>query len=271
MQRVLIGALILIALYFAAMNAHLRGRERFLEQQLADAEARQVSHRNAGTEPAVPAPATVTVGAPARASAPAPKVEPPLPAAAPQGTPTPKNGTPAWGNGQLVFHVAEPDLGLTDSQKKVIDELRRNRDALSKSHQDVIDQLALDTEQAIRAVLTPEQLARYESQSTMFVQSQPDPAPSLPPGVRPGYLGITGGDAPGGGASIGQVLPETAAGASGLQPGDVILEFNGERVDTLAALSSRVRGAGEGGAVNIRIRRGQTEFQQPLQLGGLPK
>src|SRR5258706_576807 len=160
MQKILIGALVLLLLFLAGMNAQLRGRQRDLEERLAAAE-RKTPRKTA--EPVPP----VTEPAPARG-------------------PAPGAGGPATG-------------------------------------------------------------------------------------MKAGCLGSSGDDAPGGGAKVTNVLDNTVAQASGLQPGDVILEFNGEPVDSLSALSAKIRGAGEGVATTLRIRRGQSEFQQGLQLGSYPK
>jgi len=94
--------------------------------------------------------------------------------------------------------------------------------------------------------------------------------PALPLGRRPGYLGISGVDAEGGGVQVTQVQPGTVAGLSGLLPGDVLLEVNGQKVANYADLASKVRLFGEGGPVTLRIRRGLTEFYQGAQLGPRP-
>lgn len=83
-------------------------------------------------------------------------------------------------------------------------------------------------------------------------------------------MGLNGTDAPGGGAVITVIFPVTAAERAGLVPGDVILEFNGERVADLAGLFESARGAGEGAPVSLRIRRGGSEFYLGLQLGRHP-
>jgi membrane-associated protease RseP (regulator of RpoE activity) len=92
----------------------------------------------------------------------------------------------------------------------------------------------------------------------------------LPAGRRPGYLGIIGLDEEGGGVRITQVQPGTVAAWSGLQPGDVLLEVNGERVANYGDLAAKVRLYGEGGPVTLRIRRGVSDFYQGAQLGPRP-
>jgi S1-C subfamily serine protease len=100
-----------------------------------------------------------------------------------------------------------------------------------------------------------------------------DPAeePRTASGLKQGYLGISGGDAEGGGARVTQVFPNTAASALGLQKDDVILEFNGETISNLAALSAKIKESGEGFPVVLRIRRGGNDIFQNVQLGALPK
>jgi membrane-associated protease RseP (regulator of RpoE activity) len=102
-----------------------------------------------------------------------------------------------------------------------------------------------------------------------LVLSMPE-EPPLPEGRRPGYLGITGSDAEGGGVQVTQVQQGTVAGQSGLRVGDVILEVNGERVANYGDLAAKMRLNGEGGPVTLRIRRGATEFYQGAQLGPRP-
>lgn len=91
--------------------------------------------------------------------------------------------------------------------------------------------------------------------------------PDAGAGPRSGFLGIMGEDVPGGGVRIQNLVADSVALRSGLRPGDVVLEFNGERIDTLATLSSRVRSGGEGSPVSLRLRRDGVEFYHGVQLG----
>ncbi|HVR87431.1 MAG TPA: PDZ domain-containing protein, partial [Planctomycetota bacterium] len=91
--------------------------------------------------------------------------------------------------------------------------------------------------------------------------------PETGAGPRAGFLGISGADVPGGGVKVQGLVPDSVAIRSGLRPDDVILEYNGERIDTLAALASKIQGAGEGSPVSLRIRRDGVEFYQGVQLG----
>jgi len=102
----------------------------------------------------------------------------------------------------------------------------------------------------------------------VLADSAPAPEPEVLAGPRPGFLGISGEDVPGGGVKIQAVIPDSVALWSGLQPNDVILEYNGEPIDTLATLTDRVRSGGEGAPVSLRLRRNGVEFYQGVQLGG---
>jgi S1-C subfamily serine protease len=108
-----------------------------------------------------------------------------------------------------------------------------------------------------------------DGQLVLTTRPEP-PLPEVPEGRRPGYLGITGSDAEGGGVLVTQVQQGTVAGLSGLRAGDVILEVNGEKVANYGDLAAKMRLHGEGGPVTLRIRRGATEFYQGAQLGPRP-
>jgi membrane-associated protease RseP (regulator of RpoE activity) len=92
--------------------------------------------------------------------------------------------------------------------------------------------------------------------------------PGTSAGPRAGFLGISGEDVPGGGVKVQAVIADSVAVRSDLRPDDVILEYNGERIDTLATLASKIQGAGEGSPASLRIRRNGVEFYQGVQLGG---
>lgn len=172
------------------------------------------------------------------------------------------------GSGTLAsFVVSEIDedaeLGLTEAQKAAIDALRRERDAR-------IQELHATSEAAIRNLLTPEQLAKRDAAAPQ-VQVELTEAELAPSGRPPGYLGIAGENAPGGGARVNQVFEGTSASRLGLRAGDVILGFDGEPLADLNALSRRIRETGEGFAATLRIRRDGLEFDQAVQLGPRPR
>jgi S1-C subfamily serine protease len=156
----------------------------------------------------------------------------------------------------FTLKVSDDDLNLTDAQRAGIDRFRELQAAQTQ-----------EFEQAIRNLLTPEQRQKYDGRPGLrtYWLGQVEHT-----GLRAGFLGVSGNDASGGGAEVTQVFPETAASASGLQAGDVILDVNGQPIPGLSALSETIRKTGEGFAATLRIRRGSVEFVQGLQLGGTP-
>jgi hypothetical protein len=295
MQKISLGILGLLALFLATANVRLQTRARNLEERLAAAEKRTPRRTPINPEPApvveaapvaVPAPAAEAKAAPAqtgstikaRASSAMDALQDQVKAIATDAL--------ALAGKQLTFTLqkdqqvtlvragGDEELGLSDAQRKMIDEVRKNRDLQAQAYTDMIEKLDAQTEQSIRQILNPEQLAKYDAQHSPNLDIQtlvPSAEPQTASGVKPGYLGISGGDAPGGGAQVTQVIPNTAASGLGLQKDDVILEFNGEAVSNLSTLSSRIKQSGEGFPVTLKIRRGGNEFYQSLQLGGWPK
>jgi C-terminal processing protease CtpA/Prc len=296
MQKIFLGILGLLVLFLAAANARLQNRERVLEQRLAAAEKR--TPRKA---PIDPEPMAAVEAQPVVVPAPAPIAES-------KGAPAPTGSAiKAWaastiettklqakefatdalalakksltftlqdGQMTLVRAGGDEELGLTEAQRKMIDDVRKSRDQQALAYTDMIDKLDARTEQSIRQILNPDQLAKYDAQHSPNLETQTivqADEPRTASGLKPGYLGISGGDAPGGGAQVTQVLPHTVASGLGLQKDDVILEFNGEAVSGLSALSTKIKESGEGFPVTLKLRRGGNEFYQSLQLGGWPK
>jgi RNA polymerase sigma-70 factor (ECF subfamily) len=95
-------------------------------------------------------------------------------------------------------------------------------------------------------------------------------APLLDSGPAPGFLGVSVADQPGGGARVTQVIEGAPARIAGLREGDVILEFNGTPLTDYASLTSRIREAGAGAEIRLKVRRGGQEFDQAVRLG-VPK
>jgi hypothetical protein len=280
MKKIALGVLVLLLLFLAGINVRLRSQTNLLEERLAAAERKSLrtpprdlpveleSPAAPANRPVVPEPAgKATVPPPSEAPAEVKKVP---------AKPLQLGNGATWilqGNGAQVLRVDGEIPGLTDAQRKAIEELRKNREAQAQPYRDAIAKIDDQTRQSIRQILTPEQLATYDAQNgvtaNVTVTAQADEPP--PNGRKPGFLGISGGDAPGGGAQVTQVIPNSVASRLGLQKDDVILEFNGEAIPTLAALASKIRDIGEGSAASLRIRRNGTEFYQGVQLGGLSK
>ncbi len=73
------------------------------------------------------------------------------------------------------------------------------------------------------------------------------------------------------GALVAKVLPKSPAAVAGIQPGDVILEFNGKGIDLSSDLPPMVGSAKVGEKVPVKvIRKGQTQVFNVL-IGELPK
>jgi len=287
MQKLFFGILAMLVLFLAAVNVRLQRQGRLLEERLAAAE------RLSGRTPMIPAelPPTTEPRAATKAFA-SPVDHPTLPPVAKANTPVPSTPAPLTapplqlagksltftldGNNQatLVRVGSDEDLGLTPAQQKMIDELRKNQELQTATYTDLIQQIEAQTDQSIRQLLSPEQLAKYTAQHPIAGTAttlDPVEEPKTSLGLRQGYLGISGGDAEGGGARVTQVFPNTAAAAFGLQKDDVILEVNGQPVPHLTSLSEKIKEGGEGFPVTLRIRRGGSEFTQSVQLGALPK
>lgn len=86
-----------------------------------------------------------------------------------------------------------------------------------------------------------------------------------------GYIGITGEDGPdGAGVTVTSVMEGTAAERYGLEEGDLILEFDGAKVDSFAHLAAEVRKRREGQSVKLKFRRAGEEKELQIKLGPRP-
>jgi len=270
-QKTIIALLILLVLGLSAALVRVQDRERRLEERLAAAERVRPSRAVAPLPPTPEEPRAFSAAEPPppaskdtthRAAGPDAKVEVDPAQASP-----PVKMTYYTGSRNL-----SPALRLTDVQRRAIQDLRRSAELQTLAYRDLEQQIETQTEEAIRGLLDPQQLQAYDAmKSPQMVQVYTPPQEELlPSGRRPGYLGITGADAQGGGVQLTSVQPGTVAGYSGLKEGDVILEVNGEKVASYSDLATRVRQNGEGGPVTLRIRRGASEFYQGVQLGQRP-
>jgi putative serine protease PepD len=93
--------------------------------------------------------------------------------------------------------------------------------------------------------------------------------------ARHAFLGITGatnleraadGALAPSGVTIASIVPDTAAAASGLRVGDVILSFDGEPVDTMDDLVVQIRFYRVGDVVNLEVRRDGEPVTIQLEL-----
>ena len=279
MHKVATAALAILVLFLLAANSRLEDRRAALERRLAQLERRPRPKPAAvapiATEPAVsePAPA-VAVAAPAP-TAPPPAAAPP--AASPDPSPMIKTTYEVTraildSGSKMTFWlksgIPEADLGLTPAQQAAIAELRKRKEELVAALDD-------RTEASIRDLLTSEQRAKYDSQNrvqeveTAQLEEKINPPPQVA-GPKPGYLGVSGTDAAGGGVELQQVFPNTVASLAGLQSGDVIVDIDGEKVSGYAALAEKIRAGGEGKPLSLRVRRAGVEFSLGVQLGPRP-
>lgn len=85
------------------------------------------------------------------------------------------------------------------------------------------------------------------------------------------YLGVASAPAADGGVEIAEVTPGSPAARAGLRPGDVIVSFDGERVDEPSDLSRAVSARSPGDRVDAVIRREGTERTLEVELGRRPQ
>lgn len=67
---------------------------------------------------------------------------------------------------------------------------------------------------------------------------------------------------------ITQVQPGSAADKAGIQVGDVIRSFDGERVESFEDLTNKIGARGPGDKVAVGVERGGTAFERTLALDG---
>lgn len=98
------------------------------------------------------------------------------------------------------------------------------------------------------------------------------------PRKKRGYLGVTTGElsaadrealglgAADGGLRVTDVVDNSAAERAGLRPGDVILRLDGEKIETMQALSSAIQAKGAGTEVSLEILRDKDRIQVKATL-----
>jgi putative serine protease PepD len=88
--------------------------------------------------------------------------------------------------------------------------------------------------------------------------------------VQHAYMGVRIGDAPGGGAKIGQVKAGSPAATAGLKVGDIITAYNGKSILNADALTASVTQSSVGEKVTFTIRRDGKTKQITVTLGNQP-
>ncbi|MFP6680949.1 MAG: Do family serine endopeptidase [Gammaproteobacteria bacterium] len=72
------------------------------------------------------------------------------------------------------------------------------------------------------------------------------------------------------GALVSKVLPDSPAAAAGFKAGDVIVEFNNQKIDTSASLPPLVGTAPVGGKTPVKVMREGSKKLLEVQIGELP-
>ena len=89
--------------------------------------------------------------------------------------------------------------------------------------------------------------------------------------VKEPFLGVQASpDAAEKGAKVAQVLDNTAASRAGLKPGDVIVEFNGKKIENWDDLRSVIAECKVGQKVKMKVRRGKEIKELEAALGARP-
>jgi putative serine protease PepD len=83
-------------------------------------------------------------------------------------------------------------------------------------------------------------------------------------------MGIRLGDAPNGGAKIGQVVANSPAAKAGIKVGDVITAWNGKTILNADGLTAYVTQSRVGDTVHLTVRRGGETKHLTLTLGNQP-
>lgn len=88
--------------------------------------------------------------------------------------------------------------------------------------------------------------------------------------VRHAYLGVTVAPAEGGGAVIGEVVPDGPAAAAGLRPGDIVVRVGERQITDSNDLVSAVRTSEVGARLEIEYLRGGVTRVTEVTLADLP-
>jgi S1-C subfamily serine protease len=72
------------------------------------------------------------------------------------------------------------------------------------------------------------------------------------------------------GVLIAGVVPRSPAARAGLEEGDVIIAFDGERIRTMTEIQSQLRKRSVGSRLDLTVVRGRTNYKVTLVLGEVP-
>lgn len=92
-------------------------------------------------------------------------------------------------------------------------------------------------------------------------------APSAPAGGRPGLGFRPEYETDVQGCVVGDVVPGGAAANAGIEAGDVIVEFDGQAVDSVSAYATALGTVEIGDKVEVVVRRGERTLKLPVVVG----
>jgi hypothetical protein len=84
---------------------------------------------------------------------------------------------------------------------------------------------------------------------------------------RGGFLGISGAPVHNAGCVVERVEPNTAAARAGIQAGDIILSYAGDKVEDFEGLTQLIARHEPGERVTLEVLRGEAQFQTEVTLG----
>ena len=100
-----------------------------------------------------------------------------------------------------------------------------------------------------------------------------DVLPQLEQGAAPehAYLGVSSGAAPNGGAQVGEATAGGPAAEAGIQPGDVVTEVDGDRVQDPDDVAQAIEDNEPGDRVEVKVDRDGSEHTIEVTLGQRPE
>lgn len=86
-------------------------------------------------------------------------------------------------------------------------------------------------------------------------------------GVDRPSIGVNVKNAEGGGALIDSVAPGSEAEQAGLQPGDVVIEIDGAKIEKQVDLAKAIMDQEIGSSIRMKVRRGRWTLTVPVRVG----
>ena len=69
------------------------------------------------------------------------------------------------------------------------------------------------------------------------------------------------------GAKVFEVVPDSPAAKGGIEPGDLILEIEGDAIDNATEMAENIAGRQPGDQITLRLRRGEEQMELKVKLG----